>query len=520
MDKTNIGALAAQAAAGDNGAFQTLYELSRNKAYFVALSIAKNETDAQDILQESYLRAYQNIATLKDPERFLSWMNQIVANQAKNYIARIRPMSLVDEDGNDPLDWQAETDVAYIPDEGLDLKETKELVHQAVQELPVDQRLCVLLHYFSELDLSSIASALEVPEGTVKSRLSRARAKLRERLNQDKKSKLYGIAPIPLVAYFLGLSAQEVNLDALPNLITVLIGATAAGAAGTASAAGSTSTGSAGAAVATIAADALSKVIVAVAAAALVVGGTIAGVVVAQKNKASSPFVPVSMVTQTEAAVMTTEINGTVWEVIPQTAQGSPTTGYVTRIPQTRLNDAAQNAPDLTQSQSQAQEQQSAMPVQSSGQQDGSSAITTATQVAATTTKTVSTRQSTATQATDAPVTAQPYQYSDGIINRYVGSEKIVVVPAVIDGTPVLAVGNYAFMNTKVEQVRIESGIQSIGWWAFANCADLAVVEIPSSVTSIDRDAFYGLRGVTIRCQKDSVAYQFASAHNMPIDII
>ncbi|MCL1951892.1 MAG: sigma-70 family RNA polymerase sigma factor, partial [Oscillospiraceae bacterium] len=231
MNDQNIRDLALEAAQGSVPAFQELYQRTRQGAWFVALSIAKNEHDAQDILQDSYLKAYKSMGQLEQPESFVPWLNQIVANKAKNYIARKKPESFADYGDENALDWQEETDPAFLPDEHLDREEAKALIASLVRELPEDQRLVVLLHYYDDMEVAAIAKSLEVPEGTVKSRLARARTKLAAMLRQaqGKGLKLYAMAPIPLLAYFIKLLGFDATgSDRLPPL---LIGSAAAGTA-------------------------------------------------------------------------------------------------------------------------------------------------------------------------------------------------------------------------------------------------------------------------------------------------
>ncbi|MDR1465890.1 MAG: sigma-70 family RNA polymerase sigma factor [Oscillospiraceae bacterium] len=297
MDKEKIGVLVQEAAAGSQEAFEQLYHLTRQQAYFVAFSVAKNEADAKDILQESYLKAYQNLARLEQPERFSAWLNRITANQAKNYISRRQPESFAEYEGESAADWQEETDLDFLPDERMDLQEIRALVGRIVTELPEDQRLCVLLRYYDDMEVAEIAQALELPEGTVKSRLSRARKKIAAALEtaQRKGFRLFAAAPIPLFAYVIKLLFQEAGDDKFPPLLWFGAAATAAGATGAAAtaansasgaAAGSAGVSSGGAAAGGAAVGLAVKIIAAAAALILATGGAAAGVYVAKQNSA------------------------------------------------------------------------------------------------------------------------------------------------------------------------------------------------------------------------------------------
>jgi len=179
-DQTAIAELVRKAAQGDQGAFNSLYLRTRDRAYFVAHSITKNEQDALDILQEAYLKAWQSLDSLEQPELFGAWFRQITGNTAKNFIKKQKPWLFVPKNGeeNDVLDWQPENDTGYIPDAAMDVVETRRLIMELVDALPEDQRLCVLLYYYDEMSVGDIAAALKVPVGTVKNRLFVARQKI------------------------------------------------------------------------------------------------------------------------------------------------------------------------------------------------------------------------------------------------------------------------------------------------------------------------------------------------------
>ncbi|MDR1734387.1 MAG: sigma-70 family RNA polymerase sigma factor [Oscillospiraceae bacterium] len=285
MDREAIGKLAAKAAAGDSKAFQDLYLATRQKAYYVALSITKNEADAQDIVQDAYIKAYQHLPELADPESFGGWLNQITANHAKNYITRKKPDFFADYEDENAVDWQEETDIDFIPDERLDREEAKKLVQDIVASLPEDQRLVVLMHYFNEMEVQQIAKTLDIPEGTVKSRLSRARGKLEAMLNEAQKKgmKLYAFVPIPFFAFFLKYVGAATSTSHLAPLLlgsaAAAGGTAAAAAAGGNAASGGTAAAAAGASGAAggAAAGGVLTIVAIVAACTVAVGGAAVG---------------------------------------------------------------------------------------------------------------------------------------------------------------------------------------------------------------------------------------------------
>jgi len=220
-------ALAVRAVQGDENAFNELYHLTRDRAYFVAYSITHNEQDALDILQESYLKAWQKCGSLQTPAVFGAWLNQIVGNTAKDFVKKRRPLlfEALDND-TDILALQPEENDAYIPHEAMDTSETKRLIMDIIGELPEDQRLCILLYYYDDLPVAAIADALELPLSTVKNRLAYARKKISsgvEQLEKSGKVKLYGAAPISLMTWLLRNIVVETN----KRLPPVILGSTA-----------------------------------------------------------------------------------------------------------------------------------------------------------------------------------------------------------------------------------------------------------------------------------------------------
>ena len=181
-------------------------------------------------------------------------------------------------------------DEGYIPDASMDTAETRRLIMEIVDELPEDQRLCVMMHYYDELPLAEIAAALDVPMGTVKKRLYLARNKISDGVeNLEKKQgvKLYGAAPIPLLIWLLKNAAGE-SAAALPPFI---LGSSAVTATGAAAASASTATGG------IFAGAALTKIIVAAAAVVAIAGGVGTAVALLKKPPAATAATTIAAAT-------------------------------------------------------------------------------------------------------------------------------------------------------------------------------------------------------------------------------
>ena len=292
---------------GDQRAFEALYNLTKDSSYFVAFSITKNENDALDIMQDSYLKAFNNINDLNQLSAFESWINRIVANTAKNYIAKKKPM-LFDDIGtlsNEAFD-ETELNRDYLPEQSADSKETSRLLMEIIDRLSEEKRLCILMYYYQEMSVGEIAEALQLPVSTVKYKLLAARADIKKEVEKLEKdgTKLYALFPFAL------FPAQFKNLEKefAANHTAPAYGAVHSGAI--------VSDISAAAAISTAKTGFLStlagKIVIAVIAIILIGGGIIAAIVAVNSNsesdttKGTEPTASVSEVAPTTSVSQVT----------------------------------------------------------------------------------------------------------------------------------------------------------------------------------------------------------------------
>lgn len=214
-----IAELVIRAKATDQEAWEELYKITVKGAYFTARKVLGNNEEAIDIVQDAYIVAFQRLEQLEDPSKFAPWFSAIVANKCRDYLKRKKPLLFSDIQEEAPgIDWE---DLALEgkPEQVLDHKETVRLVAQMIEDLPEDQKLCIILFYRDELSVAEIAQALEVSEGTVKSRLNYARRKIKTSVEELEKkgTKLYGVAPLPILG--LLLRRETVATEVPSNLI-------------------------------------------------------------------------------------------------------------------------------------------------------------------------------------------------------------------------------------------------------------------------------------------------------------
>lgn len=115
------------------------------------------------------------------------------------------------------------------------------------------------------------------------------------------------------------------------------------------------------------------------------------------------------------------------------------------------------------------------------------------------------------------------YEIKDGkaTITGYTGDETYIVIPSFIDGYAVEAIGENAFVSSKITTVIISEGVQKVDWFAFYTCPYLSAVTIPTSVTSIGYSAFEGVSpSFTVYCNQNSYAYQYAKSYGISCVVV
>ena len=162
------------AQAGDRDAFAALIDGEAHAAFRVAHVIARDERLAQDAIQEACIRAWRDLPSLRDAERWPQWFRRIAVRAAIDQ-ARRRPREVQDGFVEGP---------SVVPDVSQAVAE-RDQVARALRALSADERALLALRYAADLGVPDVAAALGIPLGTAKSRLHRALAKLRARLEID-----------------------------------------------------------------------------------------------------------------------------------------------------------------------------------------------------------------------------------------------------------------------------------------------------------------------------------------------
>lgn len=172
--------------ADDAQAFDLLYERYVKLAYYIANRFCHNDADSQDVVQETFLQIKRTIKDLKNPALFRYWLNQITISKCKNLFRKNKYMTY-DDNHHEAKNHLLETREDVQPAYRMKFDSDKDMMNTFIDELPKGQKDVVILHYLEQFTVEETAALLEIPEGTVKSRLSYARSFLKTKIEQYEK---------------------------------------------------------------------------------------------------------------------------------------------------------------------------------------------------------------------------------------------------------------------------------------------------------------------------------------------
>lgn len=214
MEKEEIKTLVLQAAQGNRAAFGALYEETGRVVYFTCLKLLANAQLAEDITQETFLTALQKLGTLTNPENFQTWVNRIAINLCKMHF---RGNTDPEENSEDILEDIPDEDL--IPEEYVSNDAKRKIIMDIIDTvLTEEQRQSVILYYFDMLTVPEIADVMDCTTGTVTSRLSAARKKIKEAVliyEENNNDRLHAAVPVFILSKLL---MKEASTTALPKL--------------------------------------------------------------------------------------------------------------------------------------------------------------------------------------------------------------------------------------------------------------------------------------------------------------
>lgn len=214
MDKQKLLHLIEKAQSGEKDAFGKIYELTGKQVYFNCLKLTGDESTAKDVLQDTYLTAFERLKSLQAPENFLPWINRIAINNCKAHFKNAAKTQDLDDEFA-----QSIPDDGLIPEDFVDNNAKRKIIMDIIDNaLSSTQRQTVILYYYNNMSISVIANIMECPEGTVLSRLNSARLKLREAIliyEKENNDRLHAVMPIGI----LGRIFEEESKNLLlPNI--------------------------------------------------------------------------------------------------------------------------------------------------------------------------------------------------------------------------------------------------------------------------------------------------------------
>ena len=160
------------ALAGDDEAFETVIRTYSRRVYVVAYAIVQDVSEAEDIVQDTFLKAHRQRRSLRDPEKFPAWLLTVTRNAARDRLRRRRPQA-----GAETFDTLV--DPAVTPGSALEQEERQTHLRRALATLPEEHRTALTLRYLEGLDYRAIESAMGLSNGALRGILGRALGTLR-----------------------------------------------------------------------------------------------------------------------------------------------------------------------------------------------------------------------------------------------------------------------------------------------------------------------------------------------------
>ncbi|WP_075980361.1 RNA polymerase sigma factor SigW [Bacillus massilinigeriensis] len=170
---------------GDQNAFEEIVEIYKGKVYQLCYRMLGNSHEAEDIAQEAFIRAYVNIKSFNISMKFSTWLYRIATNLCIDRIRKKKPDFYLDAEvaGTEGLTMYSQIAAdTSLPEEDVESMELQETIQKEISKLPEKYRSVIVLKYIDELSLNEISEILNLPLGTVKTRIHRGREALRHQL--------------------------------------------------------------------------------------------------------------------------------------------------------------------------------------------------------------------------------------------------------------------------------------------------------------------------------------------------
>lgn len=202
----------------DQTAITQLYDMTKDNVYYTIKTMISDEDTAQDLTQDTFLKAMKNLGQLNKPAAFRGWIKKSARNMTIDVLRKRKVISfsqMVSADSDEAIEFEDDRQ-ENLPEAVIDRKETARLIGEILGTLSPEQRVVTELFYYETLSVKEIAGELGISENTVKSRLKYARNKIEIGVKELEKkgTKLYSLAPIPF--FLLLLRSQDAYAAELP----------------------------------------------------------------------------------------------------------------------------------------------------------------------------------------------------------------------------------------------------------------------------------------------------------------
>ena len=210
---------------------EQIYNEAYKTVYWTALGLLKNEADAEDIVQDTFVALIESYDSIKDKSKVISWLKKTAANKCLNRI-KLAKTDNMDEEFFDSVEAVPED---FLPDSIIESEDARRIVMDIINsKLSDDIRRTLILFYFDDMSTKEIAEALGIPQGTVSWRLNFAKKTIKkevEKYEEENKTKLFGMA-LPFLSKLFIKEAEQVPFKAMPAKLISLSASSQASNAG------------------------------------------------------------------------------------------------------------------------------------------------------------------------------------------------------------------------------------------------------------------------------------------------
>ena len=200
---------------------EQIYNEAYKAVYWTAMALLKNEADAEDIVQDTFVSLIESYDSIEDKSKVTAWLKKTAANKCLNRLTRTKTDNVEDEF----FDSVEAVPEDFLPDSIIESEDTRKIIMDIIGNvLSEDVRRTLILFYFDEMSTKEIAAALGIPQGTVLWRLNFAKKKIKkevEKYEEENDTKLYGMA-IPFLSKLFIKEAEQVPFKAMPASLTTL----------------------------------------------------------------------------------------------------------------------------------------------------------------------------------------------------------------------------------------------------------------------------------------------------------